>query len=101
MGTLMISHDDSLCQENPKNLTAAVLIVHCKMTGYYFDCQIVEILDSMSSYRGDILESILTQLVLRTVTGGTACENYVLKDYCDNKGVLYHGDDKDMTLKNN
>ena len=56
---------------------------------------------SASSYRGEILGSILAQLVLRAATGKTSCGNCVVKVHCDNKGVLSHGNSDIMRLKEN
>ena len=57
--------------------------------------------ESASSYRGEILGEVLAQLILRVATVGTACSNCVVEIYCGDKGVLCHGQDRDMRMKEN
>ena len=39
--------------------------------------------------------------MLKAATGSTTCGNGVVKVHCDNKGVLCHGNNENMKLKDN
>ena len=56
---------------------------------------------SPSSYKEDILGGVLAQLILRAITGGTACSNYVAKVNYDNTGISCHGRGRWVKAKEN
>jgi hypothetical protein len=101
MGTLVISHDGSYMPDTSSTVSGAGILTHCTSTGNSLKIGLAEKSESASSYRGEILGGILAQLILRAATGGTACKNCEVKVHCDNRGVLSHGRDKDMRLKEN
>ena len=101
MSTLVISHDGSYMPDKALTVSGAGILTCCTSTGNSLKIGIAERSESASSYRGEILGGILAQLILRAATGGTACSNCVVKVNCDNKGVLSHGRNRDMSLKEN
>ncbi len=70
--------------------SAAVMIYYTrsKMT---CTCTIAEDSPSASSYRGEILGAILTQLILRAAATGIMGPFPILNKDCDNNGVVLHG----------
>ena len=69
--TLVISHDGSYMSDKSKVMAGAGLIVHYTAFGKYVRCGLVETFDNDSSYRGEVLGGILSQLVLKAATGST------------------------------
>ncbi len=66
-------------------------MIYCTRTRQTCTCTIVECSSLASSYRGEILGAILTQLILRAASLGTIGLFPVLNEDCDNNGVVFHG----------
>ena len=89
------------CRKKSSAVSGAEILAHCTSTGNSLKIGLAEKSESASSYRGEILGGILAQLILRAATGGTSYRNCDVKVHCDNRGVLSHGRNGDMRLKEN
>ena len=97
--TSMTSHDGFYMLEKSGTVSGVGVLAFCNATGKPLKIGLAEKSKSANSYRVEILGGMLAQLILRAATAGTACGNYVVKIYCNNKGVLCHGQDWDMRMK--
>jgi hypothetical protein len=75
---------------SPYMLSAAVMI-YCKMTKKVCKCTIAEQSQSAGSYKREILGGVVTQLFLRTAVQGRMGPYPLTIEYCNNDGVVKHG----------
>ncbi len=69
-GTLLIIHNGSYMREVLPNICSAAVMIWCTNTGKTCKCTIAKYSESPSSYRGEILGAIITQLILSAVVKG-------------------------------
>jgi hypothetical protein len=70
-GTLLVSHDGSYMKDVATDICSAAVMIYCTRSAMKYTCTIAEISPSASSYRGEILGAILTQLIFRAASTGT------------------------------
>jgi hypothetical protein len=90
-GSLVIVHDGSYMKEVSLVVCSAAILIYCKLTGSSCKCTIAEKSPSAGSYRGEILGTILTQLILRAAVQGHMGLYPVIIEDCDNDRVVKHG----------
>jgi hypothetical protein len=90
-GSLLVAHDRSYMKEVSTSVCSAAVMIYCTVTKMTYTCTIAEYSDSASSYRGEILGAILTQLILRAAATGQMGPFPILTEDCDNNGVVLHG----------
>ena len=66
-------------------------LTFCKTREKSLEVGLAKKSSSPSSYREEILGSVLAQLILRVTTRGTTRSNYVAKVNRDNTGISCHG----------
>jgi hypothetical protein len=90
-GSLLVAHDGSYQKEISTEVCSAAVMIFCTKTRKTCTCTIAEHSPSASSYRGEILGAIITQLILRAAPMGIIGPFPVLYEDCDNNGVVLHG----------
>ena len=90
-GSLLVAHDGSYQKEVSLEVCSAAVMIYCTRTRKTCTCTIAENSPSASSYRGEILGAILTQLILRAAATEVIGPYPVLYEDCDNNGVVLHG----------
>jgi hypothetical protein len=78
-------------KEVSTSVCSAAVMIYCTVTKMTCTCTIAKYSDSASSYRGEILGAILTQLILRAAATGQMGPFPILTEDCDNNGVVLHG----------
>ncbi len=96
----MIVHNESYMKEVSLVVCSAAVLIYCKLTGSSCKCTIAIAEKSLSagSYRGEILGTILTQLILRAAVQGCMGPYPVIIEDCGNDGVVKHGNAPFRTL---
>jgi hypothetical protein len=79
-------------------LCSATVLIYCKLIRSSCKCTIAEKSPSAGSYRGEILGTILTQLILHAAVQGRMGPYSVIIEDCDNDGVVKHGNAPFQTL---
>jgi hypothetical protein len=98
MGSLIVVHDGSYMREVSASISAAAVMILCTVTGSICTCTIAKHSASASSYRGEILGAIITQLILWAVVTGNKGPFLIMTEDCDNNGVVLHGNSPFCTL---
>jgi hypothetical protein len=91
MGFLIVIHDGSYMKEVSTFISSAAVIILCVATGSICKCTIAEHSASASSYRGEILGTILTQIILDITVAGKMGPYQIIREDCDNTGIVLHG----------
>jgi len=91
MGLLIVVHDGSYMREVSASVSAAAIMILCTVTGSICTCTIAEHSASTSSYRGEILGAIITQLILWAAVTRKIGPFPAMTEDCDNNGVVLHG----------
>jgi hypothetical protein len=90
-GSLLIIHDGSYMQEVSPKICSVAVMIRCTTSGQTCKCTIAKYSESASSYCGEFLGAIITELILgASVTGQMGPYPILTKD-CDNNGVVLHG----------
>ena len=89
--TLSIAHDGSYMAESSRDLCSAGVIIYCRQTKCWLKVSVAERSDAASNYRGELLGSILSLLILRAASDGLAPPRSLVVLHCDNRGVITHG----------
>ncbi len=89
--SLLIVHDESYMKKVSSHVCSAAVMIVCESTGSICKCTIAEYSLSASSYCGEILGAILTQLVLLAVVKGRMGPYPMVAEDCNNNGVVLHG----------
>ena len=100
-GTLDIAHDGSYQPEIAKDVCSSAVLFRCRSTKSQLFTTFSEKSPDASSYRSEILGAIAAQLILRAATHNVQREYPNAPIYCNNKGVLNHGDKAKRELKEN
>jgi hypothetical protein len=90
-GSLVIIHDGSFMKEISPYISAAAVMIYCKMPKKGCKCTIAEQSQSAGSYRGKILGGVVTQLILRVAVQGRMDPYPLTIEDCNNDGVVKHG----------
>ncbi len=97
-GTSVSVHDGLYMKEVSPVVCSAAVIIYCVSTGSSCKCTIAEKLPSSGSYHGEILGTILTQLILRAAVQGHMGPYLVIIEDCDNNGMVKHGNAPHQTI---
>ena len=89
--SLVIAHDGSFMPEQSSDMCSAGTIIYCRHTSQWLKVSIVERSTAASNYRGELLGAIMALYVVRAATVGESVPQPCIQFYCDNKGVLSHG----------
>jgi hypothetical protein len=89
--TLSIAHDGSHMAESSRDLCSAGVIIYCRQTKHWLKVSVAERSDAASNYRGELLGSILSLLILRAASEGLDPPRPLVVLHCDNCGVITHG----------
>jgi hypothetical protein len=99
--SLIISHDGSYMKEVSPSISAAALMIYCTTTRKRCKCTWAEYSDSAGSYRGEILEEIMTQMILKAAATGYNGSIPCVGADCNNNGVVSHGNTSHTSLSTN
>ena len=99
-GSLLPVHDGSFMIELCADVCAAALVILCVRTGRMATVTVVERTDARtaSNYRGELLGGLLLALLLRAATLDPTLEYKPVEAWCDNLGVVGHGNDCHRSL---
>ena len=92
-GTLAIVHDGSYMKEVNSHVCSAAYMIWCCVTGLHAKGTVAD--------RAKNLGGILTQLVLSAASQDTSLQYMEVTVYCDNNGVVLHGNSPHRALKKN
>ena len=96
-GTLVVSHDGSFMEHVSSKVSSGAFMIYCRRTGSRCKGSVVEYSEDAGNYRAEILAGIMAQLVLRAASRRPAV--YPPQSLgCDNKGVVFHGNDPTSEL---
>ena len=98
LGSLAIVHDGSYQEHISTQVSSAGVYIYCKITRKMAKCGVAEHSDDASNYRGEILGAIIAQLILRASSRRASSPFQPVTIYCDNQGVLAHGNDPSSSL---
>jgi hypothetical protein len=96
--TLVIAHDGSYMPEQSTNLCSAGVIIYCQHTSQWLKTSIVEQSEATSNYRGELLGAVMALLIIRAATTGVTNLQPCMTLFCDNNGVLSHGNSPRTSL---
>jgi hypothetical protein len=99
--SLIIIHDGSYMKEISPDICSAATMIYCLIARYWCKYTWTKHSASSGSYRGEILGMIMTQLILNAATSSYKdCIPPVVM-YCDNNGVVSHGNTTLRSLPTN
>ncbi len=84
-------HDGSYMKEVSTSISTAAVMILCVVTGSICKCTIAEHSASASSYHGEILGAIITQIILWEAVAGKMGPYLIMTEDCNNNGVVLHG----------
>jgi hypothetical protein len=78
-------------KEVSPSISSAAVMILCVASGSICKCTVAKYSISASSYRGEILGAILTQLILGPSVGGSTGPFFIMTEDCDNNCIVRHG----------
>jgi hypothetical protein len=84
--------------EQSTNLCSAGVIIYCRHTSQWLKASIAEQSKAASNYRGELLGDVMALLIIRAATTGVTILQPCTTLFCDNNGVLSHGNSPRMSL---
>ena len=91
MGTLCLVHDRSYMEDVTEEVCSVGVQIYCTATRQRLRCGVAEKSEAADNYRGEILGAVILQLILRATTSRKHLPYKDVTIFCDNKGVLGHG----------
>ena len=91
MGSLIVIHDGSYMKDVSTSISAATVMILCVVTGSICKCTIAKYSASASSYHGEILGAIITQIILWAAVARNMDPYPIMTEDCNNNGVVLHG----------
>ena len=98
MGSLCIVHDGSYMEDLSEDACSAGIQIYCMITKQKLRCGVAEQSISADNYRGEILGAVICQLILKAATLRRCSPFKEVTIYCDNQGVLTHGNSPNDSL---
>jgi len=98
VGTLVMECDGSYMVELARNTCLAAYIIKCTAAGNEVRGIIVKRSDAADNHRPKTLGALMSQLVLRAATGGKYLPYQEAEVFCDNRGVVSHGNSSKTVL---
>ncbi len=99
--SLIIIHDGSYMKEIFPLISSAATMIYCTIAKKRCKCTWAEKSETAGSYQGEILGSIMTQLILRAAATGYKGKIPSVGADCDNNGVITHGNTPHIPLSTN
>ena len=91
LGSLVMVHDGSYMPHVSTEVCSAAIYIYCQITKNVAKGVIVEHTPDADNYRAELLGGLMTQLVLRAASRRSSSPYKTANIYCDNQGVLNHG----------
>ena len=91
LGSLCMVHDGSYMPEVTTEVCSAAIYIYCQHTKKRAKGCIVEHTPDADNYRAELLGGLMTQLVLRAASSRKLSPYKEASIFCDNQGVLSHG----------
>jgi hypothetical protein len=99
-GALDIVHDGSYMKKVSPKVCSMALWMRCRLTQQSLKCSWVELSNSADNYRGELLGAVCCSLILKAAASAPAAyPRQPLERYCDNMGVVKHGNRLYSTLR--
>jgi hypothetical protein len=90
MGSLIVIHDGSYMKDVSTSISAATVMILCVVAGSICKCTIAKYSASASSYHGEILGAIITQIILWAAVARNMDPYPIMTEDCNNNGVVLH-----------
>jgi hypothetical protein len=97
-GSLCIAHDDSYMPENLADMCLAAVIMYCWDSKNWVKVTVVQRSNKASNYRGKLLGAYIPLLILQATTGNMQGPYPLSTLFCNNRGVISHGNSPQVTL---
>jgi hypothetical protein len=88
---LCIAHDGSFMAEESTKHCLAGVIIYCRSSRQWLKSSIAESLKKVSNYCGELLGAVIALLILRASSHILTEPLPAITLFCDNRGVLSHG----------
>lgn len=99
MGSLDIVHDGSYMSHVSTEVCSAAVMIRCSITQKQAKISVAEKSRCADNYRGEILGGLVIQLILRAASARRSSPYHPADIYCDNMGVISHGNDPSRPLQ--
>jgi hypothetical protein len=90
-GTISIAHDGLFMQEEFLDICSAAVIMYCFSSNQWANISVAERLESANNFRGKLLGAVIIQFILRVAAADLPGILGLVCLYCDNQGVIAHG----------
>jgi hypothetical protein len=99
--SLIIVHDGSYMKKNSPIISSAATMIYCNIAKVRCKCTCAEMSTSAGSYRGKILDGVMTQLILHAAAASYhgAIPPVVVEG--DSNGAVFHGNNSFQSLPTN
>lgn len=99
-GSLIAVHDGSFMPDRSEEVCSAAVVFFCMKTGKMATVTVAERTSAKvaSNYRGELLGALLLTLILRAASLDDTVTYPDMVAYCDNKGVVIHGNNCTRSL---
>jgi hypothetical protein len=98
MGLVVIAHYGSYMATGAPDLCSASVVLFCRATKKWLKASATERSPSASNYLGKLLGAIMFLLILRTVSSTLLLPYPPVVLYCNNRGVINHGNSPLVSL---
>jgi hypothetical protein len=88
---LCIAHDGSFMAEESTKHCFAGVIIYCRSSRQWLESSIAESIEAESNYCGEPLGAVIALLILRASSHNLTWPLPAITLFCDNRGVLSHG----------
>jgi hypothetical protein len=89
--TLVTALDGSFMPLDANDLCSAGIIIYCTSSKFTLRASAAERSNAASNYRGELLGAVMSMLILRAASSGIDPPYPKTRLYCDNRGVIIHG----------
>ncbi len=97
-GIISIAHNGSFMQEESVDLCSATIIIFCSTSDQWAKVLVVEHSNSADNFRGELLGAVIIQYILRAAAVDLQGTISSVCIFCDNQGVIAHGNSLQMVL---
>jgi hypothetical protein len=89
--SLCIAHNESYMSEESPDLCLVGVIIFCSSTQQWLKLSVAELSDAANNYCRELLGALIALLILRAVSDGLPQPLPPTTLFCNNRGVLSHG----------
>jgi hypothetical protein len=97
-GSLCIAHDGIYMPEKSEDMCLAAVVMYCRDLKNWLKVAVVERSNKASNYQGELLGAYISLPILQAATGNMQGPNPLSTLFCNNCGVILHGNSPRVTL---